>query len=30
MTVILLRRKAAEGGTPTLEFAVPLPVEDGM
>jgi O-antigen/teichoic acid export membrane protein len=28
ITIVLLRRKAAEGRTPSLEFVTPLPVED--
>jgi O-antigen/teichoic acid export membrane protein len=30
ITLVLLRRKSREGTTPALDFAIPLPVEDGL
>jgi O-antigen/teichoic acid export membrane protein len=30
ITIVLLRRKSLEGGTPALDFAAPLPMEDGI
>jgi len=30
ITIVLLRRKSLEGGAPALDFAAPLPVEEGL